>query len=159
MKYKIASLIVGVLLSTPPSAIAKPQYPYACVWTSQIDSNAKIQFISTNGIGGYQVAVYYGAKWIMNISEGNFQGYGSNWWHAGSLGDDKTGGGSIVTIKNGMPVRISPRSPRSNAKTKVLTVGLGSHLYYGGHRENPVLIRAAEAFWIPGKGCRHISRG
>ena len=156
MKCKIALLIVGTLLSTPVSAIAKPQYPYACVWTSQMDSKAKIQFISTNGIGGYQGAVYYGDKWIMNISEGSFQGYGSNWWHAGSLGGDKTGGSNIVTFKNGMPAR-STSSRQPNAETKVLTVGLGSHLYYGGQRDNPALIRAAEGFWIPGKGCRHIN--
>jgi len=143
-------------LGTPSYAIAKPQYPYACVWTSQINSNAKIQFISTNGIGGYQGAVYYGGKWIMNISEGSFQGYGSNWWHGGSLGDDKTGGGNIVTFKNGIPVR-STASRQLNGETKVLTIELGSHLYYGGQRDNLALIRAAEGFWLPGKGCRHIN--
>ena len=157
MKYKIAPLFVGALLSTSSAAIAKQQYPYSCVWTSQINSNAKIEFISTNGTGAYQGAVYYGGKRIMNIREGSFQGYGSNWWDTGSLGDDKTGG-SIVMFKNGMPARSSP-SRRPNAETKLLTVGLGGHLYYGGQRNNLALIRAAEGFWIPGKGCRHISRG
>ena len=78
LKYNIASLVAGTLISAPLGSSAQLQYPYTCVWNSQINSNAKIQFTSTNGIGGFQGAVYYGGKWIMNISEGSFQGYGSN---------------------------------------------------------------------------------
>ena len=158
MKYKIASLIAGVVLSMPMAVSSQQQHPYSCVWTSQINSNAKIQFTASNGIGGYQGAVYYGDKWIINISEGNSQGYGSNWWQRGSLNEDKPGKGNIVVFKNGAPARSTVnRQPRT--ETRLLIVGLGSTLHYGNQRSNRELIRAAEGFWIPSQGCRHLNDG
>ena len=156
MKLGVASLVAGTLL-TAPTALAQQQYPYACVWESEVTPGAKIQFTSTNGIGGYQGALYMDGKWIINFREGSFQGYGSNWWSPTTEGQDKPGGGTIVLFKNGIPFRSSTAGYQQGAPTKLLTVGLGSTLYYGNQRGNFALIRAAEGFWIPQKGCRHIN--
>lgn len=156
MRFGFASVIAGTLLATP-AVIAQQQYPYSCSWKSQVSPGAKIQFTSTNGVGGYQGALYMDGNWIINFREGSFQGYGSNWWSPTTAGEDKPGGGTIVVFKNGVPYRgASARYPKC-APTKLLTVGLGSTLYYGNHRGNLALIRAAEGFWIPEKGCRHIN--
>ena len=118
---------------------------------------AKIQFTSTNGIGRYQGALYMDGKWIINFHEGSFQGYGSNWWSPTTEGQDKPGGGTIVLFKDGVPFRSSTAGYQEYASTKLLIVGLGSTLHYGNQRGNLALIRAAEGFWIPQQGCRHIS--
>ena len=156
MKLKAGSVVAGIFFLAP-TALAQPQYPYSCIWKSQVTPGAKIQFTSTNGIGGYQGALYMDGKWIINFREGSFQGYGSNWWSLTTEGQDKTsGGGSIVLFKDGVPFRSSTEGYQSGVATKLLTVGLGSNLYYGNHRGNLALLRAAEGFWIPEKGCRHI---
>ena len=156
MNNGVAPLVAGALLLSPALAFAQQHYPYSCTWTSQVIPEASIQFTSTNGIGGYQGAVYLNGKWIIHFREGNYQGYGSNWWSAATAGQDKPGGGTVVVFKNGVPLRsFSDRAP-NDADTKLLTVGLGSSLYYGHHRNKLELIRAAEGFWIPEKGCRHI---
>ena len=156
MKLKAGSVVAGILLIAP-TALAQQQYPYSCTWKSQVTPGAKIQFTSTNGIGGYQGALYMDGKWIISFREGSFQGYGSNWWSLTAEGQDKIfGGGSIVLFKNGVPFRSSSEGHQSGVETKLLTVGLGSNLYYGNHRGNLALLRAAEGFWIPEKGCRHI---
>ena len=156
MKTGVLSFIAGTLLLSP-AAMAQQQYPYSCTWTSQVAPAATIQFTSTNGIGGYQGAVYLNGRWIMNFREGNYQGYASNWWHRGKEGQDKPGRGTIVVFKHDVPVRSLAGARRDAAATTLLTVGLGSTLYYGDHRGNGPLIRAAEGFWIPGKGCRHLN--
>ena len=155
MKLKAGSVVAGILLIAP-TALAQQQYPYSCTWKSQVTPGAKIKFTSTNGIGGYQGALYMDGKWIINFREGSFQGYGSNWWSATIEGQDKPGGGTIVLFKNGIPDRSSTEGNQNGTSSKLLTVGLGSDLYYGNHRGNWALIRAAEGFWIPEKGCRHV---
>jgi|TARA_B100000073_G_scaffold199345_1_gene165063 hypothetical protein len=155
LKYNIASLVAGTLISAPLGSSAQLQYPYTCVWNSQINSNAKIQFTSTNGIGGFQGAVYYGGMLVINFREGNYQGYGSNWWTPTVQGANNPGGGEIIIFKDGEPSR-STASRQQISEIKLLTVGLGSMLYYGGHRDKMALIQAAEGFWVPSKGCRHI---
>ena len=157
MKLKASSVVAGIFLIAP-TALAQQQYPYSCTWKSQVTPGAKIQFTSTNGIGGYQGALYMDGKWIISFREGSFQGYGSNWSSLTAEGQDKiSGGGSIVLFKNGVPFRSSSEGYQSGVETKLLTVGLGSTLYYGNQRGNYALIRAAEGFWIPQKGCRHIN--
>ena len=156
MKDGVFTLIAGTLLASPV-AMAQQQYPYSCTWTSQVVPGAKIQFTSTNGIGGYQGALFLNGQWIINFREGNYQGYASNWWHQGQEGQDKPGKGTIVVLKNGVPVRSLAAARRDSAAITLLTVGLGSTLYYGDHRGNLPLIRAAEGFWVPGKACRHIN--
>ena len=156
MRLKAGSVVAGIFLIAP-TALAQPQYPYSCTWKSQVTPGAKIQFTSTNGIGGYQGALYMDEKRIINFREGSFQGYGSNWWSLTAEEQDKTsGGGSIVLFKGGVPFRSSSEGYQSGVETKLLTVGLGSNLYYGNHRGNLALLRAAEGFWIPENGCRHI---
>ena len=156
MKIKGGSVVAGIFLIVP-TALAQQLYPYACTWKSQVTPGAKIQFTSTNGIGGYQGALYMDGKWIINFREGSFQGYGSNWWSPTTEGQDKPGGGTIVMFKNGVPFRSSTAGVQKYAPTRLLTVGLGSTLYYGNQRGNYALIKAAEGFWIPQKGCRHIN--
>ena len=152
-----AGLVVAGIFLIAPTALAQPQYPYSCTWKSQVTAGAKIQFTSTNGIGGYQGALYVDGKRIINFREGSFQGYGTNWWSLTAEGQDKnSGSGSIVLFKDGVPFRSSSEGYQSGVATKLLTVGLGSNLYYGNHRGNLALLRAAEGFWIPEKGCRHI---
>ena len=155
MKLKVGSVVAGILLIAP-TALAQKQYPYSCTWKSQVTPKAKIQFTSTNGIGGFQGALYMDGKWIINFREGSFQGYGSNWWSPTTEGQDKPGGGTIVLFRNGIPVRSSTEGNRNATSSKLLIVGLGSGLHYGNQRGNWALIRAAEGFWIPGKGCRHV---
>ena len=99
----------------------------------------------------------HGWEWIINFREGSFQGYGSNWWSPSTEGQDKPGGGTIVLFKNGVPFRSSTAGYQKGAPTKLLTVGLGSTLYYGNQRGNFALLRAAEGVWNPQKGCRHIN--
>lgn len=155
MKLEACSVVVGIMLIAPMS-IAQQQHHYSCTWQSQVTPGATIQFTSTNGVGGYQGSLYMDGKWIINFREGSFQGYGSNWWSPTTEGQDKPGGGTIVLFKNGVPYRSSTAGFLKGDPTKLLTVGLGSNLYYGNHRGNLALIRAAEGFWIPGQGCRHI---
>jgi len=57
MKLEVASLVAGTLL-TAATALAQQQYHYSCIWRSNVTPGAKIQFTSTNGIGGYQGALY-----------------------------------------------------------------------------------------------------
>ena len=156
MKLKASSVVAGIFLIAP-TALTQ-QYPYSCALEKPGDTWGKIQFTSTNGIGGYQGALYMDGKWIISFREGSFQGYGSNWWSLTAEGQDKiSGGGSIILFKNGVPFRSSSEGYQSGVETKLLTVGLGSTLYYGNQRGNYALIRAAEGFWIPQKGCRHIN--
>lgn len=126
----VASLVVGTLLAAP-MALAQQQYPYSCIWKSTVTPGAKIQFTSTNGIGAYQGALYMDGKWIINFREGSFRGYGSNWWSPTTQGQDKSGRGTIVLFKNEVPFRSSNAGYQAGAPTKLLTVGLGSTLYYG----------------------------
>ena len=119
MKLKASSVVAGIFLIAP-TALAQQQYPYSCTWKSQVTPGAKIQFTSTNGIGGYQGALYMDGKWIISFREGSFQGYGSNWWSLTAEGQDKiSGGGSIVLFKNGVPFRSSSEGYQSVVETKL----------------------------------------
>ena len=69
MKTGVFSFIAGPLLLSP-AAMAQQQYPYSCTWTSQVAPAAKIQFTSTNGIGGYQGALYLGCRGVLDPREG-----------------------------------------------------------------------------------------
>ena len=156
MKIAVVLAIAGALLATP-IAFAQRLYAYSCTWKSEVTPRVKIQFTYQNGIGGYQGALYMDGRWIVSFSEGSFQGYASNWWSATALGQDKPYNGTIVVFKSGIPRRSLSTRHQNSAPTKLLTVGLGSTLYYGRYRGNDELIRAAEGFWTPGKGCRHIT--
>ena len=156
MNFGVALVITGTLIATPV-AFAQRQYAYSCVWKSEVTPRAKIQFTVHNGTGGYEGALYMDGRFINNFSEGSFQGYASNWWSATAPGQGKSDNGAIVVFKNGNPYRSLSTRQQKPTSTKLLTVGLGSSLYYGRYRENVELIRAAEGFWIPDKGCRHLA--
>ena len=62
-------------------------------------------------------------------------------------------------FKGGVPFRSSSEGYQSGVETKLLTVGLGSNLYYGNHRGNLALLRAAEGFWTQKKDAAILMDG
>jgi len=151
----IIAAIVAVNLAHSFQAQAR-MYPYSCKWVSKVSPSAIIFFSSTNGNGSYYGYLYYNGRRLLNIYEGNYQGYGSHWWS--SSVDNHVNTYQLIEFWGNSPVRALPSNKLTSQRVKLLLVGLGSSLYYGiehSWRNDTELFRAAEGFWIPGSGCRH----
>ncbi|WP_338438713.1 hypothetical protein [Synechococcus elongatus] len=136
------------------SAQAQPtSFPYRCEWKSEVTPDAVIRFNSTNGVGTYNGALFYKGRRLLSFSEGFSQGYGSNFWRAGSNNEQQSS--EIVRFSGNQPRR-SYRDPQAAKTNRVLIVGLGSRLWYGENtnwRREAELLRAAEGFWRLSQGC------
>lgn len=160
MKKQIAAAILAPLLvSAPAVAWAEQSFPYACDWVSEVTPDVVIRFTSTNGVGFYKGALFYKGKRLMELQEGQSQGYGSNWWSTGEQDDPSR---QVVVFAGNQVVRGSAgfwNGKRPKGTQRVLLVGMGSALYYGpdqGWRDDHTLLTAAEGFWRASSGCRAL---
>lgn len=160
MNIRLPSAVLLALLSiASPSAFAKSPFSYTCRWVSEVTPDAVIQFTSTNGTGTYQGSLLYKGQPVFEFREGQFQGYGSNWWSTGA-GDETSG--RVVVFMDHRVVRGTPVSEAHTLRkgeTRLLIVGLGSAIWYGNAlrwRGEESLLTAGEGFWRPSAGCRKM---
>jgi hypothetical protein len=122
---------------------------------SEITQNAEIRFENMqDGTNVYRGALYYKKKRLISFREWSFMGYGTRAWSETS---DDSSIRHVVSFAGNVPAMAAPlnskRSPEAGMR-RVLIVGLGSYLWYGGKlRGDEVLYRAAEGFWRPTIGC------
>jgi len=150
---KLLASIAFFLLTTPSLLFAQQTYPYSCKWISEVTPDAEIRFENTNGIGRYSGELLYKGRRLMSLDEGQFQGYGSNWW------SENGNPGKPLVVFSGNQVVRGTLGFQAQGTTRVLLVGLGSALYYGRDnrwRQDSTLLTAGEGFWRSSSGCRSL---
>ena len=153
------ALLAPLLTAAPSIVFAEQSFPYSCQWISEVTPDAVIRFTSTNGVGSYKGALLYKGKRLMAFQEGQYQGYGSNWW---STGGQEGPSGQVVVFAGNQVLRGTPgfwNGKRPKDVQRVLLVGMGSALYYGHDqrwRGERTLLTAGEGFWRASSGCRSL---
>jgi hypothetical protein len=146
--------VFGSVLTCTEYALA---LPYSCQWISEVIPAARIVFDEKDGVGTFKGHLIFKDKVLTTFAEGQFQGYGSNWWRSGS---PISGDGYMVVFSGNYPVNGSLRPRQLKGPQRVLLVGLASKLYHGSEkwRSDPILLNAAEGMWLTSKGCRQLHR-
>ena len=159
MNRLIAAVLAPLLLVAPKTALADASFPDACSWVSEVTPDAVIRFTRSNGVGLYSGALLYKGTHLLDVQQGQSQGYGNLWW---STGKQDGPSGAVVVFSGQQPVRGSAGfwdGKRPIGAQRLLLVGLVAALYYGDDqrwRDDHTLLTVGEGFWRSSAGCRSL---